>query len=147
MGIPPESQHGVFDMFSQLDRNIIHSQGGMGIGLSLVKNLVEMHEGTVSVFSAGQGLGSTFTIRLPCVASDADEHGVRQPVNGANANNGQHGRKVLVVDDNTDAANTLSMVLEMIGHVTAVAENGRQAIQVASHSAPKSLSWTSACQE
>ena len=109
VGISQELLPQIFDLFVQSDRSLDRSLGGMGIGLSVVKQLIEMHGGTVEADSAGPGNGATFEIRLPLIENTAqtgDEH----PVPATPA------RRVLIVDDNADAANSLSLLLEMEGH-------------------------------
>ncbi|WP_020651647.1 hybrid sensor histidine kinase/response regulator [Massilia niastensis] len=129
VGIPEEALGSVFEMFSQIDRHLDRSQGGLGIGLSLVRRLVEMHGGSVTARSAGIGAGSTFTVCLP-LAQAVESHGpgLAQQRDGA-AHQAATGIEVLVVDDNVDAAVTLSMILEMSGHETRVAHDGVEAIQ------------------
>jgi PAS domain S-box-containing protein len=128
VGIQADALEGVFDMFSQVGRNIDRAQGGLGIGLALVRRLVEMHDGSVKAESAGPGAGSTFTVRLPLLP--APERHASAPVHaegpGVAADAGAV--CVLVVDDNVDAAVTLSMVLELNGHVTRVAHDGVEAL-------------------
>ncbi len=129
IGIPAESLESVFDMFSQVGRNMNHSQGGLGIGLSLVRQLVSLHDGTVAAISEGAGKGSTFVVRLPidlanaasCSGPDASE---------AAARTGKTFR-ILVTDDNVDAARTLSSLLEMYGHDLRMAHDGQHALQIA----------------
>ena len=102
IGIPAESLGNIFDMFSQVDRTIERSTGGLGIGLALVKGLVEMHGGTVTAESGGPGRGSTFTVRLPAVGAVRSRL-PRGPPQGVAPAAGS-GRRILVVDDNRDSA-------------------------------------------
>ena len=130
VGIAGDALAGVFDMFSQIGRTVDRSQGGLGIGLSLVRRLVEMHGGSVAAASGGANAGSVFTVRLPLaqLASTQAAPQLEVPAPGAD---GGAGLKVLVVDDNVDAAVTLSMILEASGHVTRVAHDGQQALALA----------------
>ncbi len=129
IGIPAESLESVFDMFSQVGGNMQHSQGGLGIGLSLVRQLVSLHGGTVAAGSEGAGKGSTFVVRLPIdTAKLAAGPAAETP--GAAAGEGKR-RRILVTDDNVDAALTLAALLEMQGHELQVAHDGRQALQLA----------------
>jgi len=127
IGIPPASLERVFEMFSQVRPNDARSDAGLGIGLSLVRNLVQMHHGSVSVLSEGPGTGSTFTVRLPLVEAEGDA-----PLTPA-GNVGfslapQRPYRVLVVDDNRDAAESLAMLLQVGGHEVQVATDGAEAI-------------------
>jgi PAS domain S-box-containing protein len=136
VGIPADSLVSVFDMFKQVDRHMEHAQGGLGIGLSLVRRLVEMHDGTVSAASAGAGRGSTFEVRLPLAVGDgALERRATQraPADASTLT----GLRVLVVDDNVDAALTLAMILEASGHTTRVAHDGIAALAVAREFLPQ----------
>jgi CheY-like chemotaxis protein len=128
VGIAAEALPEVFEMFTQVGRNRDRSQGGLGIGLALVRRLVELHGGTVTVESPGNGGGSTFTVRLPLAEPAADHRGegVRPDEHGA-----MRSRRVLVVDDNTDAAESLATLLELSGHATRVATNGDEAVRMA----------------
>jgi len=128
IGIAPEMLPRVFDLFTQAAPGRNESQGGLGIGLSLVKKLVEMHGGTVSADSAGPGRGSTFSVCLP-IAPMEDASGTEQQATGFTPDLG--GKRVLVVDDNRDAAEILSMLLEAYGHSTALAHNGASALDMA----------------
>lgn len=128
MGIPAEMQHRVFELFTQVNRHLKRSQGGLGIGLNLVRRLVEMHGGTIAAHSAGDGQGAEFTVRLPLDAEasplslDPDpEPAVAQSVS----------RRILVVDDNTDAAMSLSMLLSLYGHTVRTAHDGIAGIEIA----------------
>ena len=124
-GIEPEMLPRVFHAFTQADSTLDRSKGGLGLGLALVKGLVELHGGSVSVSSDGLGKGAAFTIRLPldAVAAQAfEERGVgRAPAP----------RRVLVIEDNEDAAESLCQVLKLGEHVVDVAYNGREGIEKA----------------
>jgi PAS domain S-box-containing protein len=126
VGIAPKSLDEVFGLFNQVGREHDRSQGGLGIGLSLVRSLVELHGGSVTAASGGAGLGSEFTVRLPLAAvapGAADAPGLPLPPPLR-----VHAVRVLVVDDNRDAADTLSALLELLGHVAQVANDGRAAL-------------------
>jgi signal transduction histidine kinase/ActR/RegA family two-component response regulator len=122
VGIAPDLLPRVFDLFVQGTRTLDRSQGGLGIGLSIVRRLVEMHGGDVAVESAGEGMGTRVTIRLP-LAETAGATVDSTAVPKAKP------RRILVVDDNEDAANSLAMVLAIDGHETATAFNGLQALE------------------
>jgi PAS domain S-box-containing protein len=132
IGIAPEMLSRIFDLFTQLDRTPGHSRGGLGIGLTLVKRLVELHGGTVSVRSDGEGKGSEFTVQLP-VATEELRMEV-QPVPAAAARSAP--RRILVVDDNRDAATSLAILLRMGGHDVAVAYDGIEAVERAALHGP-----------
>jgi signal transduction histidine kinase len=125
IGISAEMLPRVFDLFVQSERSLDRSQGGLGIGLSVVRRLVDMHGGEVSARSAGVGRGSTFEIRLPLVMAPA---AVECLVDTGKRNQ----RRVLVVDDNRDAADSLSMLLQIQGHEVQTAYDGAQALKMAS---------------
>jgi CheY-like chemotaxis protein len=123
----------VFDMFAQAERSSDRSQGGLGIGLALVKNLVTLHRGQVAVFSEGIGKGSRFTITLPraaapagAIASPLDEMGPAEA----------HGLRLLVVDDNEDAGEMLGLYLETAGYQVTVAQSAQAALAAAEAEAP-----------
>lgn len=124
MGIPPELLPQTFEMFTQLDRTLERAQGGLGIGLTLVKRLVELHGGTVTAHSEGANRGAEFSIRLPvCTQPDAPlppADSAERPVAG---------RKILVVDDNRDAALTMAMLLRITGNKIEMAHDGHEAVQ------------------
>src|SRR5262249_28208801 len=124
MGMPAELVPRVFDLFLQGQRTLARSEGGLGMGLTIVRSLVELHGGRVEASSAGPGLGSTFTVRLPLVAA-AEQAAARagDPETGAPAAAGP-GRRILVVDDNVDAAETLADALRQSGHDVRVAHDG-----------------------
>ncbi len=127
VGIAADQFERIFEMFTQLDTSLGRPQSGLGIGLTLVKNLTEMHGGTVEVRSAGIGQGSEFAVRLPLPAA-AEPHA---PKAQANETATAPARRVLVVDDNTDAADSLASLLELTGHETRVAYDGLEALQAA----------------
>jgi PAS domain S-box-containing protein len=132
LGIPAHMLPRVFDMFTQVDRHLERSQGGLGIGLSIVKRLVEMHGGSVGVESDGPGTGSEFTVRLPVVLSMARP----EPVDDQRGRSSNR-RKVLVVDDNVDAAMSLAMMLKLMGNETKTAHDGLEALDVAATYRPE----------
>ena len=127
IGIAASQLPRIFDMFLQIDTSLERSIGGLGIGLTLVKTLVEMHDGTVEVHSAGAGQGSEFVVRLPSMA-DAHEPSpvpaVNQPVTASP-------RRILVVDDNRDSTESLTMLLQLNGHQTHAAYDGLEAVEAA----------------
>jgi PAS domain S-box-containing protein len=127
IGIEPDAISKVFEMFAQVPSNAGKPQGGLGIGLSLVQSLVALHGGSVSASSPGSGKGSTFTVRLPLAAAAEADAGVRQPVEGGKPDQ----LHVLVVDDNTDAAESLGVLLDIEGHAAHIAHTGAEALQVA----------------
>ena len=134
VGIAAEALEGVFEMFSQIGRTVDRSQGGLGIGLSLVRRMVELHGGTVSAASPGANGGSMFTVRLPLALLPAAQPAEPQDVRPSGA---EAGVKVLVVDDNVDAAVTLSMILETSGYSTRVAHDGYQALDAVQEFLPR----------
>jgi len=130
IGIPPEMLSHIFDLFTQVDRSLDRSQGGLGIGLTLVRSLVEMHGGNVTVYSAGIDQGSEFIVRLPALAWECKNAEPREEKDrGAPV---ALRRRVLIVDDNVDAATTLGEVLELWGHEVRTVYDGPSAIEVAS---------------
>ncbi|MBC5781493.1 PAS domain-containing protein [Ramlibacter sp. USB13] len=128
-GIDAAVQPRVFDLFMQVEGTRRHSQGGLGVGLALVRRLVELHGGSVTVQSAGIGHGSTFFVTLPQAA--AFPRAAIAPAAAADAQAQVAGRRVLVVDDNVDAAETLETMLALAGHATRTAHDGHAAIEVA----------------
>jgi PAS domain S-box-containing protein len=129
IGIPPESLPTLFDMFSQVDRSIERSTGGLGIGLALVKGLVEMHGGVVKAESPGPGKGSTFTIQLPILESAAEFAADVTTEDGSVATG--PGRRILVVDDNHDSALSMAMMLRLMGDEVKTAHDGLEAVKTA----------------
>ena len=129
IGIPPDMLPRVFDVFTQVGRSLDRSQGGLGLGLALVHKLVEMHGGTVWAESRGLGLGSTFVVRLPLAAGPI-ERTARLSRDGEPAP-APRGLRVLVVDDNRDAADSLDLLLQFLGNETATAYSGPEALDLA----------------
>jgi PAS domain S-box-containing protein len=128
IGIPAEALPHIFDMFSQVDRSLERSAGGLGIGLALVKGLVEMHDGTVTAESGGQGKGSTFTVTLPVLES-RPELANSAPDNGPPTRGPK--RRMLVVDDNRDSAASMAMMLKLLGNEVMTAHDGIEAVEAA----------------
>jgi PAS domain S-box-containing protein len=126
VGIPSHMLTQVFDMFTQVDRSATTSRNGLGIGLSLVRGLVEMHGGSAEARSEGTGRGSEFLIRLPAMPIAE-----RQPEPGEPVTTTTPHRRVLVVDDNQDSAETLAMMLRLMDHETETVYGGRTALCVA----------------
>lgn len=138
MGIPPEMLGRVFDLFAQVDRTLDRSQGGLGIGLSLVRSLMTLHGGSVSVHSDGPDRGSRFTVRLPSVQEEAPAPGGMQEDDPARAPP-QRSRRILVVDDNADAADSLAMLLELQGHQPRVEYSASAALVAAEAFGPEAI--------
>ena len=135
IGIPAEALPHVFDMFSQVDRSIERSTGGLGIGLALVKGLVEMHGGTVEAESDGPGKGSTFTVRLPALGASDGPMSATSP--GDDRLLSVSKRRILVVDDNQDSARTMSGLLTLLGHEVRTAFDGMEAVEAAQQFVPE----------
>lgn len=132
IGISPEQLPRVFDMFTQVDTSLERSRGGLGIGLTLVRRLVEMHGGSVFATSPGLGRGSEFVVRLP-LASELPETQSTSPSGDAPAPR----RRVLIVDDNKDGAESLAMLLTLEGHETHTAHDGLAALEAAERLRPE----------
>ncbi len=131
IGIPQNMLPRIFDLFTQVDRSLGMSQGGLGIGLSLVRQLLELHGGTVSARSDGYGLGSEFTVHLPRCA--APEPAAVSPAAVAAP---PARRRILVVDDNRDAADSLALMLQLMGHETHTGHDGLEAVALAAAHQP-----------
>ena len=129
VGIPAEMLPRVFEMFTQVDRSLERSEGGLGIGLTLVQRLVELHGGTVEAHSEGAGKGSEFVVRLPVATEDG--RAVQRPASGGEPLTAGSRRRILVVDDNRDSAESLVMLLRMAGNDVRVAHDGLEAVGVA----------------
>lgn len=137
IGIPPEQLSTIFTMFSQLKPALERSQGGLGIGLSLVKGLVELHDGSIVALSEGDGKGSEFIVRLPI--SLTQEQVTRTKTSGVLAGpetTATNSKRILVVDDNVDAAESLALLLEMSGHITRSVHDGTTGLTAAEEFRP-----------
>jgi two-component system CheB/CheR fusion protein len=133
IGIPEEMLTKVFDMFIQIQYADTRAQGGLGIGLALVRQLVEMHGGSVCAESDGKGKGSAFTVRLPTSDVTAECHA---PFDNARDKTRDAALRILVVDDNVDAARSLETILKMMGHDARSAFSGAEAVRMVAHEAP-----------
>ena len=125
MGIPPEMLPTIFDLFTQVDQTLERTVGGLGIGLSLVKRLVEMHDGSVVAHSDGQGRGCEVTVRLPILIEQALPE-TTAPEASRKSKGASH--RILIVDDNRDAGKSLGLLLKIAGHVVDFAFDGEEAI-------------------
>jgi signal transduction histidine kinase/CheY-like chemotaxis protein len=130
IGIPAPMLPRIFDMFTQVDSSLERAHGGLGIGLTLVRSLVELHGGTVEARSAGPGQGSEFTIRLPAVAIEPDDAPREAPSRPEPAEAPPR-RRILVVDDNEDAATSLSLLLTLAGNEVRTGHDGLAAVEMA----------------
>jgi two-component system, chemotaxis family, CheB/CheR fusion protein len=131
-GIPPEMLPRIFDMFTQVDRSLDRVQGGLGIGLSLVRGLVELHGGSIEAHSAGLGRGSEFIVRLPELHLGLPE----SAVDATKPEPAGTPLRILVVDDNRDAADSLAELLHALGHDVREAYDGTSALAVAERERP-----------
>jgi len=135
VGIAADEMARVFDLFSQSDRSLERSKGGLGIGLTLVRTLVEIHGGTVSAHSGGIGQGSEFIVRLPLTSAVAEKGSpsvAPQETKSANST-----RRILIVDDNEDSAESMALLLKFDGHQVEMAHDGLTALRVAQSFQPE----------
>ena len=133
IGIAPDMLPTVFDMFTQADRSIDRARGGLGVGLTVARRLVELHGGSINARSDGAGKGSTFTVRLPVSTASAESAAdSSQPAVSSAASP----HRVLVADDNRDAAESLAALLRMVGHDVRLAHDGVEAVGIASEYRP-----------
>jgi CheY-like chemotaxis protein/anti-sigma regulatory factor (Ser/Thr protein kinase) len=137
MGIAAELMPRVFDLFTQAERSLDRAQGGLGIGLTLVRALVEMHDGQVSVVSDGAGKGSEFVITLPRVGAPRVAPTAKPSHKSTPANGEGRGRKILVVEDQADARRALQRLLQLWGHQVDVAEDGLRGVEMAMNNPPE----------
>jgi signal transduction histidine kinase len=130
MGIAPEMLPQVFDMFTQAERAANGSPGGLGIGLTLVKRLVEMHGGAVTVHSEGRGKGSKFAVRVPIASTESGRLKMRAQDQPPVATENAPPLRILVVDDNHDSADSLGMLLKLLGNDVRIVNDGLAAVDV-----------------
>ena len=137
IGMVPELVERAFELFAQAERSSDRSSGGLGLGLALVKSLVELHGGTVACDSAGPGRGSRFTVCLPCAADVRDDSAGAGEPSGSSGRQPGAGLRVMVVDDNVEAAETLAMLLEADGHEVLVEHDPLRALDRARRTSPQ----------
>ena len=133
IGIAADQLPRVFEMFSQVDRSLEKSQGGLGIGLTLVRSLVEMHSGKVMAYSDGPGQGSEFVVTLPLVAEPSTSDGSKA---GGQESSPKSSLRILIVDDNRDSADSLALMLQFMGNEILTAYDGEEAVASASSFRP-----------
>jgi two-component system CheB/CheR fusion protein len=126
-GIPPEMLPRIFDLFTQVDAPIDRSLGGLGIGLTIVRNLAELHGGTVHAESPGEGQGAEFLVRFPLLPSEISLSRPDRP----HLHTPKHSLRILIVEDNVDTAETLAELLEIWGHTPLIIGHGRGAVDAA----------------
>ncbi|AKQ69851.1 Chemotaxis protein methyltransferase CheR [Myxococcus hansupus] len=131
IGIPRDVLPHIFELFAQADTSLERSRGGLGIGLTLVRKLVQLHGGEVTAHSGGPGLGSEFVVKLPLVDAVGLPHAAR------NAADLRRGRRILLVEDNVDARQAMRDLLELWGHQVAVAPDGLQGVALAVSNPPE----------
>jgi CheY-like chemotaxis protein len=124
----------VFDLFTQAERSLDRSQGGLGVGLTIVKRIIDMHGGSVKVFSEGLGHGSEFVVRLPLAKKPAEPSAPKERSERAETQ-----LRTLVVDDNQDAANSLALLLRQSGDQVRVAYSGAMALELAPEFKPHAI--------
>jgi PAS domain S-box-containing protein len=139
VGIPADMLPRVFDLFAQVDRSLDRAQGGLGIGLALVRKLVEMLGGRVQAHSEGANRGSTFSIRLPLPTPSAGSPHDSAPIGSPLHAGSDTGVGVLVVDDNVDSAQSMAQLLAILGYRTWTAHDGQEALQVAGDLRPDAI--------
>jgi two-component system CheB/CheR fusion protein len=134
IGIAPERLENIFDLFTQIDSSLDRSAGGLGVGLTLVRRVLELHEGRIVAKSAGLGQGSEFIVRLPVVPPKPSADGVKRPQEPA-TNRATY--RLLIVDDNPDIADSMALLARSWGHEVVVAGNGHTALELAEHFRPQ----------
>jgi signal transduction histidine kinase len=130
MGIPKDMLERIFDMFTQVEPSAEHTQGGLGIGLTVAQQLVQLHGGRIEAQSAGENRGSTFTVHLPLLRGSGQDCRTASAGSDEGTRRGES-RRVLIADDNADAAESLCILLQMAGHTVRTAGDGLMAVEVA----------------
>ena len=136
IGIAPAFLPKVFDLFAQANPGLARTEGGLGLGLALVRQIVDLHGGSVEASSEGDGHGARFTVRLPCVARNAEAHELPEAPAVAEPQ-ATVSRHILIVDDNRDSAESMAMLLQLSGHATWIAYDGHAALALAAAHAPE----------
>jgi PAS domain S-box-containing protein len=131
IGIPADALQRVFEMFTQVDRSLERAEGGLGLGLTVVQRLVEMHGGTIEAHSEGSGRGSEFVVRLPLVDAPASAAPAVAPASVQPQAGQQAAWRILIVDDNHDAAETLAILMRALGNEVQTAHDGLEAVAAA----------------
>jgi CheY-like chemotaxis protein/anti-sigma regulatory factor (Ser/Thr protein kinase) len=138
VGIPPDMIERVFELFTQADRTVSRAQGGLGIGLTLVRRIIDAHGGTVTASSAGRGRGSEFIVTLPALTAPvADASGPPAGTRSSDAATSAH--RVVVADDNKDAADTTAMMLRTLGHEVRACYDGYEALEAGASFRPDTM--------
>ena len=144
IGIPPEMLSGIFEIFTQIETTDEQARAGLGIGLSVVKSLTEMHDGSIEAFSAGKGKGSEFVVRLPLLKDEGESmrdegEGIKDEINLSDSSLILHSAslKILVVDDNADALEMMKVLLTLDNHTVRTAFDGETAIKIAPEFQPE----------
>jgi CheY-like chemotaxis protein len=132
IGIEPQFLPHVFEVFTQGYRGLDRSQGGLGVGLAVVRRLIELHQGEVNIMSDGPGLGTEVSIRLPCISEVVQHPGVEAPRPRARG-----GKRILIVDDNADAAESIAVLMEIDGHEVKTVTDAMQALACLETFAPQ----------
>ena len=137
IGIPAETLPHIFEMFMQADRPINGSAGGLGIGLTLVKRLVEMHGGIITAKSAGQGKGSEFVVRVPVASAHLSQPEILTKGRPESRTEPIKPVRILVVDDNQDSVDSLGLLLKLLGNEVRIAHDGLAAVDLANEFEPR----------
>jgi two-component system, sensor histidine kinase len=136
VGIPPDMLETIFDLFSQTDRTSDRSQGGLGIGLTVVRSLIQLHGGTVVARSAGENQGTEIEIRLP---AKGEHESVPQPAKVTNSMETQVSRRVVIIEDNRDTAEMLGTFLRACGHTVRLAHDGKTGLDLVTREVPDAV--------
>jgi CheY-like chemotaxis protein len=136
IGLAPEMLENIFDLFTQVDRSLARTSGGLGLGLTLVRRVLALHGGRIEAVSAGLGKGSEFIVRLQLLPEQANSVAAALPATKPAVSPGRK-QRLLIVDDNADALYSLGLLARAWGHEVAVARNGREALEMAASFKPE----------